>query len=242
MGGGFWRWPAAEAISFYALSEGNVKQLGSSLGFENGNPPTRAGKEIRRPGGSFLERADGPWVAKPVTTKHTHMLLAEKKIEEIERRNARLGTLPGESPMECQVRQVVEPNPPLQLEMARFDKTNGNGEVREPNGYCSQPEELILVTTSAVKAFKGAGNTFIKLPAVAINASIKNYFETILWHLTPRKIIIFMGSAPGKIIPSPKIIFAWLYGGSIWSSHEIENYFCKIILVMSPPLEIISLR
>ena len=36
-----------------------------------------------------------------MTTKHTHMLLAEKKMEEIERRNARLGTLPGESPVEC---------------------------------------------------------------------------------------------------------------------------------------------
>ena len=70
-------------------------------------------------------------MTKPVTTKHTHMLLAEKKMEEIERRNARLGTLPGESPVECQVHQVVEPNPPLQLEM-----------VREPNGYCSQPDEF----------------------------------------------------------------------------------------------------
>ena len=29
------------------------------------------------------------------------MLLAEKKMEEIERKNARLGTLPGESPVEC---------------------------------------------------------------------------------------------------------------------------------------------
>ena len=36
-----------------------------------------------------------------MTTKHTHMLLAEKKMEEIERKNARLGTLPGESPVEC---------------------------------------------------------------------------------------------------------------------------------------------
>ena len=35
---------------------------GSSLGSKNGNPPTRAGREIRRPGGSLLERAGGPWV------------------------------------------------------------------------------------------------------------------------------------------------------------------------------------
>ena len=40
-------------------------------------------------------------MTKPVTTKHTHMLLAEKKMEEIEKKNARLGTLPGESPVEC---------------------------------------------------------------------------------------------------------------------------------------------
>ena len=62
-----------------------------------------------------------------------NMLLAEKKMEEIERKNARLGTLPGESPVECQVHQVVEPNPPKNWE---------NGEVREPNGYCSQPDEF----------------------------------------------------------------------------------------------------
>ena len=64
-------------------------------------------------------------------------------------------------------------------------------------------------TKRLLLAFKGAGNTFIKLPAVAINASIKNYFEIIVWHLTPRRIIIFMGSDPGKIISSPKFIFAW---------------------------------
>ena len=46
-------------------------------------------------------------------------------------------------------------------------------------------------------------------PSVAINASIKNYFEIIVWHLTPRRIIIFMGSDPRKEISSPKIIFAW---------------------------------
>ena len=43
----------------------------------------------------------GQDMTKPVTTKHTHMLLAEKKMEEIERKNARLGALPGESPVEC---------------------------------------------------------------------------------------------------------------------------------------------
>ena len=144
-----------------------------------------------------------------MTTKHTHMLLAEKKMEEIERRNARLGTLPGESPMECQVHQVVEPNPPLQLEMARFDKIEKTERFVNQTATARSLMNLILETASAVKAFKGAGNTFIKLTAVAINASIKNYFEIIVWHLTPRWIIIFMGSDPGKIISSPKIIFAW---------------------------------
>ena len=129
-----------------------------------------------------------------------NMLLAEKKMEEIERKNARLGTLPGESPVECQVHQVVEPNPPKTEKTERF--VNQTATARSLMS-------LILETTSAVKAFKGAGNTFIKLPAVAINASIKNYVEIIVWHLTPRKIIIFMGSDPGKIIPSPKNIFAW---------------------------------
>ena len=143
-----------------------------------------------------------------MTTKHTHMLLAEKKMEEIERRNARLGTLPGESPVECQVHQVVEPNPPLQLEMARFDKTEKTERFVNQTATARSLMNLILETTSAVKAFKGSGNTFIKLPAVAINASIKNYFEIIVWHLTPRWIIIFMGSDPGKIISSPKTIFA----------------------------------
>ena len=33
-----------------------------------------------------------------MTTKHKHMLLVQKKDEEIDRKNARLGTLPGESP------------------------------------------------------------------------------------------------------------------------------------------------
>ena len=133
-----------------------------------------------------------------MTTKQKHMLLAEKKMEEIERKNARLGTLPGESPVECQVH--LEPNPPKSEKTERF--VNQTATARSLMS-------LILETTSAVKAFKGAGNTFIKLPAVAINASIKNYFEIIVWHLTPRKITIFMGSDPGKIIPSPKIIFAW---------------------------------
>ena len=45
-----------------------------------------------------------------MTTKHTHMLLAEKKMEEIERKNARLGTLPGESPVKCHLAQ--QPNQP----------------------------------------------------------------------------------------------------------------------------------
>ena len=44
---------------------------------------------------------NGQNMTKPVTTKHTHMLLAEKEMEEIERKNARLGTLPEESPVEC---------------------------------------------------------------------------------------------------------------------------------------------
>ena len=145
-------------------------------------------------------------MTKPVTTKHTHILLAEKKMEEIERKNARI---PGNSPVECQVHQVVEPNPPLQLEMALFDKTEKTERFVNQTATARSLMSLILETTSAVKAFKGAGNTFIKLPAVAINTSIKNYFEIIVWHLTPRRITIFMGSDPGKRFSSPKVIFAW---------------------------------
>ena len=137
------------------------------------------------------------------------MLLAEKKMEEIERKNARLGTLPGDSPVECQVHQVVEPNPPLQLEMALFDKTEKTERFVNQTATARSLMSLILEATSAVKAFKGAGNTFIKLPAVAVNASIKNYFEIIVWHLTPRR----------------KFLHGLTYVGSIWSSHEIQNYF-----------------
>ena len=110
---------------------------------------------------------------------HTCFLLKRrwKKFEEIERRNARLGTLPGESPVECQVHQVVEPNPPLQLEMARFDKTEKTERFVNQTATARSLMNLILETTSAVKAFKGSGNTFIKSPAVAINASHQKLFR-----------------------------------------------------------------
>ena len=97
------------------------------------------------------------------------MLLAEKKMAEIERKNARLGTLPGDSPVECQVHQVVEPNPPLQLEMALFDKTEKTERFVNQTATARSLMSLILETTSAVKAFKGAGNTFVE--ATSIQAS-----------------------------------------------------------------------
>ena len=37
----------------------------------------------------------------------------------------------------------------------------------------------------------------------------QNYFEIIVWHLTPRWKIILMGSDPVKIISRPEIISAW---------------------------------
>ena len=38
---------------------------------------------------------------------------------------------------------------------------------------------------------------------------LTNYFEILVWHLTPRWKIILMGSDPIKIISSLEIIFAW---------------------------------
>ena len=62
---------------------------------------------------------------RPQPTKHKYMLLAEKKMEEIERKNARLGTLPGESPVEC---HSVRLPPSLKLLSGVFDMlgTPGN--------------------------------------------------------------------------------------------------------------------
>ena len=179
---------------------------------------------------------NGQNLTKPMTTKHTHMLLSEKKMEEIERKNARLGTLREPSGMPGAPGGGAKS--PLQLEMARFDKTEKTERFVNQTETARSLMNLILETTSAVKAFKGAGNTFIKLPAVAINASIKDYFEIIVWHLTPRKIIIFMGSDPGEIIPSPKIILAWFdlrrkYMVLAWNWF----FFCKIILVRHSPLK-----
>ena len=59
---------------------------------------------------------------RPQPTKHKYMLLAEKKMEEIERKNARLGTLPGESPVECHLAQP--PNQPRKC--TKHDKTSDN--------------------------------------------------------------------------------------------------------------------
>ena len=80
-------------------------------------------------------------ITTPMTTKHKHMFLSEKKMEEIERKNARVGTLPGENPVECQAHQWWSQIPHCSWRWLDLRKLK-NEEVREPNGYFPQPYEF----------------------------------------------------------------------------------------------------
>lgn len=64
---------------------------------------------------------------------------------------------------------------------------------------------LILKTTSAIKAFKGAGNTFIKLPAVAINACIEIGLAETIGQCNCAQLTVGIRRALERTLSIPKI-------------------------------------
>lgn len=66
---------------------------------------------------------------------------------------------------------------------------------------------LILKATSAVKAFKGAENTFIKLPAAAINACIEIGFAETIGQCNCAQFTVGIRRALERTLPIPKIRF-----------------------------------
>jgi hypothetical protein len=71
------------------------------------------------------------------------------------------------------------------------------------------------------------GQTFLTPPRRQCYDRLnQNYFEIIVWHLTPRWKIILMGSDPVKMNSSQDFFLHGLtYARSIWFLHETDNYF-----------------